>query len=67
MNAQDIATLVNFIDTAASRGAVRGDEMGVVHALRTKLVTILEEAQKAASVPTEEGEIVREDKAEEAE
>lgn len=58
MNAQDIANLVNFIDTVVARGAIRGDELAVVADLRSKLVKVVEDAQQAAGA--EQGTITRE-------
>ena len=49
---QDIALMVNIIDVATARGALRGEELMAVGTLRSKCATMLEEAKQNA-VPAE--------------
>lgn len=44
----DLKIVVQLIDVVSARGAIRGEEMMSVGALRTKFATIIEEAEKAA-------------------
>jgi hypothetical protein len=54
INPNDIAGAVQVIDLACARGAIRGEEMAQVGALRNNFVKVLESLQKEASAPTED-------------
>jgi hypothetical protein len=44
---QDLAMVVNFIDAATERGAIKGGELYNIGQLREKFASIVIEAQKA--------------------
>jgi hypothetical protein len=48
VNINDFAVVVKIIDTCATRGAFRGDELLAVGQLRQKFVDFVEAGQKAA-------------------
>ena len=57
INANDLALFVQIIDVVSQRGAIKGEEMEAVGALRTKLVAYLNSiapAQEEASAEEEE-------------
>jgi hypothetical protein len=56
LSLNDIAVAVSVIDAATSRGAIRGDELSPVGALRDRFVAFLKAAQEAQGAPVDTGE-----------
>lgn len=71
LHIHDLTNCLNIIDTAAQRGAFRGNELSAVGAVRDKLALFLEQTvpQESADVESEEpssaktDEVVTENKA----
>lgn len=67
---QDIANVVNLIDMATSRGAVKGDELLTVGQMRQKFVAFIqkveEENAKTAAASENNGDVVDATAAEES-
>lgn len=66
LSLNDIAVAVSVIDAATSRGAIRGDELSPVGALRDRFVAFLKAAQEAQGAPVDTGEAEAPEVAEEA-
>ena len=50
LNLNDFENVIRLIDMAAQRGAIRGEEMGVIGTLRSKFVSFLEQNSKDQNV-----------------
>ena len=57
ITAQDIANVVNIIDTACTRGAFRGPEMSAVGLTRDKFAALITKSQEASSEEPPQGEL----------
>lgn len=60
----DLKIAIKVIDVAAERGAIKGEEMQIVGALRQKFVAVILSNEQAPEEPEQFEEIVIEEKSE---
>lgn len=58
---QDFAAMVNIIDVVSQRGAIKGEEMELVGAIRTRLVNFIQAASPQQQPAAAEDETAEED------